>query len=189
MNSRTIAAVLTVLTLAACGGGGGGTEPATVGTTSTVTTPAATTGASEATVEQYASLVAKNEGAWRETVADVDDNCTDPDAVATCAANYITAGFQAEAFRIELSAAHDPECQANPQCSLYVGEVPTEIAGLVAITEAAAEDYVAAQQAWSATGCADPMDSACDAGEAFMMRLTLDRLIQQFDAWKPYTGG
>jgi hypothetical protein len=183
-----MAAVITALTLAACGGGGDSTEPDTVGSTPAATTPAMTTEASAATVGQYASLVAKNGGAWRATVVDIDDTCTDLDAVAICAAAYLTAGLQAEAFRIELSAAHDPECQANPQCSLYLGEVPTEIAGLVATTEAAAEDYAAAQQAWSATGCADPMDSACDAGEAFMMRLTLDRLTQQFDAWKPYTG-
>jgi hypothetical protein len=188
MTSRTIAAVITALTLAACGGGDDSTEPATAASTPAATTPAATTEASEATVEQYASLVAKNEAEWRATAADIDDTCTDPGAVVICATKYLTAGFQAEAFRIELSAAHDPECQANPQCSLYLGEVPTEIAGLVATTEAAAEDYAAAQQAWAATGCADPMDSACDAGKAFIMRLTLDQLTQQFDAWKPYTG-
>jgi hypothetical protein len=76
------AAAITALTLAARGGGGDGTETTADGSTSAATTPAATTEASEATVEQYASLVAKNAGEWRATVADIDDTCADPDALA-----------------------------------------------------------------------------------------------------------
>jgi hypothetical protein len=129
MTSRTIAAVLTALTLAET---------------------------TEATVEQYASLVAEHEGEWRATVADIDDTCTNPDAVAIYAASCLTAGLQAESLSITLSAGHDPECKANPQCSLYLGEVPIEIAALVVSTEAAATDYIAAPGA-----SRGPRDVAC----------------------------
>jgi hypothetical protein len=108
--------------------------------------------------------------------------------VAICAASYLTAGLQAESLRITLSAGHDPECKANPQCSLYLGEVPIEIAVLVASTEAAATDYIAAQEAWSGTGCEDPLDFACGSGARFAMVSGLDGLTRQFDTWKPYTG-
>jgi hypothetical protein len=188
MTSRAIAAVITALAIAACGGGGDGTESVSTGSTPAANTPAETTEASEATVEQYASRVAEHEGEWRATVADIDDACTDPDAVAICAAAYLTASFQAQTFRSELSAAHDPECRANPECRAYLGEVPTEIAALVASTEAATAEYIAAYEAWSATGCEDPLDFECGGGARLAMVSGLDGLTQQFDAWKPYTG-
>ena len=114
-------------------------------------------------MEQYASLVARNEGEWRATVADIDDACTDPDAVAICAASYLTAGFRAEAFRLELSGAHDPECQTNPAC-LYLGEVPTEIAVFVASTEAAAAEYIAAYRGGARPAVKTRLTSSAAAG-------------------------
>jgi hypothetical protein len=182
----TAVVAVTLTIVAGCGGGG---EPAGSNSTPAATTTTTEAAAGEATVEQYASLVASHVGLWGEVVDNIDDSCSDPNAVAACSAYYLTASFQAESINIELTAAHDPACRDNPNCISYVGEVPDEITTLVADTEAAAEDYVTAYNAWEATGCADPLDSACAAGEGFAMSFALESLTQQFDAWSPYTAG
>jgi hypothetical protein len=186
MNTATKAAItMVMLALAGCSSDGGidaasSTTPPTAMATETsavapVTTP--TEGASEATIAQYASLVASHEGEWRETVADIDDTCTDPDAIPICTTIYLTASYQAETLRLELSGAADD-----------LGEPSAEIAQLVADTETAAADYVAAYHAWDATGCDDPLDLECGVSESFEMDRALDGLTRQFDAWSPYTG-
>lgn len=136
--------------------------------------PTEDTGA--ATIAQYASLIAGHEGGWRESVATIEDTCTDPDAIPICAATYVTAMFQAETLSLELSGAGDE-----------IGEPPAEIAGLVADTEAAASAYADAYEAWSATGCDDPLDDGCGVSESFEMTMALDELTEKFDAWRPYT--
>jgi hypothetical protein len=172
MTIRTIAAVIVAtLAPAACGGAA-----------------AATSAASEATVEQYASLVADHEGEWRESVENIHDSCADASAANACAAAYRTASERAEMLRTALSAAHDPDCHTDPQCDGYLGEVPAEIAVLVADTDTAGADYSVALRAWDATNCANPLDWHCGADEAGAMFSTLGALTRQFDAWKAHTG-
>jgi hypothetical protein len=157
MTTRTMAAVLVALSLAACG-------------------DAAATEADDTAVDEYATIVASHDGEWRESVTNADFNCVDSNAVDTCAAAYQTGGEAAEALRKALSAA--PE----------VGEVPAEIATLVAETEAAAADYAAAYGAWEATECAYPLNANCGADEALAMFQAQGELTRQFDAWKKNSG-
>ena len=158
MATRSIAAVIVALTLAACGGA------------------AATTEAEVTAVDEYATAVASHDGAWRESVADADFNCADSEEVDVCAAAYQTGSEAADALRKALSAAQEG------------GEVPVEIATLFADTEAAAADYVAAYEAWEATDCANPLNSHCGTDEAFAMFEAQGELTRQLDAWKPPTG-
>jgi hypothetical protein len=157
MATRSIAAVIVALTLAACGG-------------------AAATEAEDTANDEYATAVAGHDGAWRESVADADFNCADSEEVDVCAAAYQTGSEAADALRKALSAAHEG------------GEVPAEIAALVADTEAAAAEYSAAYDAWEATDCANPLNSHCGADEAFAMFEAQGELTRQLDAWKPPTG-
>ena len=159
MGTRSIATVIVALTLAACGGGA-----------------AATTEADDAESDRYAKIVASHDGAWRESVADADFTCADSDEVDTCAAAYQIGSEAATALSSALSAAQEG------------GEVPAEIATLVADTKAAAADYSAAYEAWEATACANPLDSHCGADEAFAMFEAQGNLTRQLDAWKPSTG-
>ncbi len=156
MTPRSIAAAIGALTLAGCGGG------------SVATTPG-----NEASVEQYASLVAGHASDWRESVETIHDSCADSNAVDACAAAYRAASEQAETLRIALSEAN---------------QVPAEIATLVADTEATAGAYSAAFEAWQATNCANPIDFNCGADEAGAMFSALGDLTRQFDAWKAHTG-
>jgi hypothetical protein len=154
MTPRAIVVGIAAFTLAACGGAA-----------------AATTDASETTVEQYASLIAGHDGQWRESVTTTDDACADSNAPDKCAAAYRTGSELAEALRNALSAARND------------GEFPVEIAALVADTEAAAADYSAAYEAWEATSCANPLDWHCGADEAFAMFKAQGDLTRQLDAW------
>jgi hypothetical protein len=172
VTTRAIAAVILAIVVAGCGGD---------------TVPAATTGSSEPTVEQFASLVAGHEAEWRESVANIHDVCADSNAPDRCAAAHQAAGEQAEAFHLALTAAHEPQCRADPQCSGYLGEVPSAIATLVADTETAALEYSAAFDAWEATGCVSPLNWHCGADEQLGMSTALGELTRQFDAWNEHT--
>jgi hypothetical protein len=114
---------------------------------------------------------------WRESVTDTDFFCADPDAVDTCAAAYQSGGEAAEALGKDLLAAQDG------------GEVPAEIATLVADTEAAAAGYSAAYEAWAAIGCANPLSSHCGPDEALAMFEAQGELTRQLDSWKPHLPG
>ncbi len=159
MTTRSFAAVIVALTLAGCGGGA-----------------SATTDADDPAVDQYATIVASHDGDWRATVADSDVACADSDAVDACAAAYQTGGEAAAALHKDLSAAQE------------AGEVPAEIAPLVAGTEAAAADYSAAFETWEATNCANPLDSHCGPDEALAMFEAQGELTRQLDAWKSHGG-
>jgi hypothetical protein len=166
-----LVAVIVALTLVACSGDD------EVGST---------TEASESAVERYASLVIGHESDWRERVAHIHDTCADAHAANHCAAAYQKAGELADTFHTALRAAQDPDCQADAECSEYVGEAPAAIATLVAETESAAAEYGVAFEAWAATGCANPLDWHCGADEGLAMSKALGDLTRQFDAWKSH---
>ena len=151
-----IVAFLAVLMLAACADSGEPTE---------------TTQTSAATVEPYASVVTDHDGEWRASVDESDFACADSTEPDRCAAAYQTGSEEAQALYDELSAAHE-------------GELPAEIAELVADTEAAAADYSAAYEAWAATGCVYPLNAHCGADEALAMFEAQGELTRQLDAWK-----
>ena len=159
MATRSIAAVIVAMTLTACGSG------------------AATTEAGDPAVDEWVTIVASHHGDWRESVTDTDFFCADPDAVDTCAAAYQSGGAAAEALGKDLSAAQDG------------GEVPAEIATLVADTEAAAAGYSAAYEAWAAIGCAHPLSSHCGPDEALAMFEAQGELTRQLDSWEPHLPG
>jgi hypothetical protein len=159
MATRSIAAVIVALTLTACGSG------------------AATTEAGDPAVDEWATIVASHHGEWRESVTDTDFFCADSDAVDTCAAAYQSGGEAAEALGKDLSAAQ------------VGGEVPAEIATLVADTKAAAAGYSAAYEAWAATSCPNPLSSHCGPDEALAMFEAQGELTRQLDAWKPHMPG
>jgi hypothetical protein len=174
-----VAWLLAVLALASCGEGDDtATESESSPPVSAGSPPAVpSVDPREATMNQYASLIAEHEGGWRESVVTIDEACTDPDAIPLCVAAYLTASLQAQTLQLVLSAA--PE---------NVGEAHPEIADLVADTESAAADYAEAYEAWSDTGCTDPLDRQCGVSEAFAMSSALAELTRKFDAWRPYTG-
>jgi hypothetical protein len=151
MTARTIAVGVVALILAACGGSDDDA--------------ATTSGASE----QYATLLAGNEGAWQEIVANIHYTCADPTAADKCAAAYLSASQQAAKLRSALSSAAD--------------DTEAEITE----TEAAAADYRAAFEEWEATGCANPMNSNCGAEEAGAMFSALGEVTRQLDAWEEVT--
>jgi hypothetical protein len=128
-------------------------------------------------VDEYATIVASHHGDWLESVTDTDFFCADSDAADTCSAAYQSGGEAAEALGKDLSAAQEG------------GEVPAEIATLVADTEAAAAGYGAAYEAWAATGCANPISSHCGPDEALAMFEAQGELTRQLEVWKPHMSG
>ena len=172
MTTRTIAAVILTLVIAGCSGDDASS---------------ATAGSDESTVEQFVGIVDSHEGEWRASVAKIHAACADSNAVDRCVAVHRTAGEQATALHRALTAAHDPKCQDDPQCSGFLGEVPAAIAELVADTETAALEYSDAVRAWNATGCISPLNWHCGADEQLAMSTALGALTRQFDAWKEQT--
>jgi hypothetical protein len=156
---RPLVALLAIFTLAACGGG----------------EPAEPTDANAATVEPYARVVAEHDGEWRASVDESDFACADSSTPDSCAAAYQSGSEQAQALRDDLSAARDGH------------EVPDEVAALIADTEAAAEGYSAAYEAWAATGCVYPLNTHCGADEALAMFKAQGELTRQLDAWEALT--
>jgi hypothetical protein len=162
MTTRTIAASVVAIALAGCGGA----EPAT-----SSTPEGAQHG--DSAVRRYASVVASHETEWRRTVDEIHDACADFTAPEQCAAGYLAASQQAEAFRSAL-----PEAAGD--------EIPAEVSALVSDTEAAAAAYTAAFVAWDATNCANPIDFDCAMEESGVLVRALGELTRQFDAWRPH---
>jgi hypothetical protein len=172
VTTRAIAAIILALVTAGCSGDD---------------TSTASAGSSESAVERFASIVDSHEDAWRENVATIHDICADSNAANRCVTAHRTAGEQATSLHRELTAAHDPQCQADTQCGSYVGEVPAAIATLVAGTETAAREYSASFKAWDQTGCVSPLNWHCGPDEQLAMSTALGDLTRQFDAWNERT--
>jgi hypothetical protein len=143
------------LTLAGCGGAA-----------------VATTAGGEASVEQYASLVAANASDWRE-------RRDHPRQLRRLQRGRRLRGGLPRHQRAGRDAPHRLS-EAN--------QVSAEIATLVAETKATAGAYSAAFEAWQATNCANPIDFNCGADQAGAMFSALGNLTRQFDAWKAHTG-
>jgi hypothetical protein len=172
VTTRAIVAIILILVIAGC---------------SDDDTPTAAARSSESTVERFASIVDGHESDWRQSVETIHDICADSNAAERCVAAHRAAGEQATALHRTLTAAHDPQCPANSQCSGHIGSVPAAIATLVAETETAAKDSSAAFKEWDATGCVSPLNWHCGADEQLAMSTALGELTRQFDVWKQYT--
>ena len=141
-GARTVIGISAHL-VAACG------SKAEAGSAST--SPAATTKTTEPPMRasqprqmrrRWASSPAssRHEGEWRVTVADDDDTCTDPAAVAICATTYSTASLEAESLRRSVRLA-SPRVPGQPAMEPVPRRGPRRHRALVTDTEVAAAEY------------------------------------------------
>ena len=172
----TVAAT-TVLALTGCGGGSARTAAA--GTTSTrsptsTTSTSAEANAPAATVEQYASIIAKERADISEA-ADTLKPCAIDQSGFVCVITLMSVGLEAQTLDIELGGASID----GPGNQLYIGPPPVELAKLVADTRAAAQDVQTKADAYDACkrSCGDEFAQAYFAA---------NDLNDQVAAWEPY---
>jgi hypothetical protein len=169
--NRIIALAAAIVAVAGCNSSSNGdaTPPRT--TPATVTTSAS----AGPSVTQFASVVAKQEGEWRNRTSKVDEDCVDP----ACKLGLLTLSLTADTAHTVISGAHDP------QSKTYLGDPPEEIAQLLMETEAAAAAVQPAYDTWDAAGCTDPHDDKC-LSEYLQLEQSIGTLTGKFDAWRPY---
>lgn len=137
--------------------------------------------APQATVEDFARVIAEREGEWDERVADLDSLCLDPQQVALCHMTYFTLSMQAETIGLALSTVHKPTAPG------YVGEAPAEIEDLLSETESAASAAADASNALvEDSGCDDPFADTC-IEQKFAADSAIEDLSSKIDAWALYS--
>jgi hypothetical protein len=164
---RALAAALAVLFLAGCSGGGDARalQPPS---------PAV----KQATVRQYASVIAQHGVPVQETSAEQRSCLPGDRSDFGCGARWLTLAFQVQTLSIRMRIVTDPSREE------WLGEPPAEIADLVdrtmsAVLDAGAvgEDYVNAVGKCSDAACAPHDLALMDA---------VRRLTSELDAWQPY---
>mgnify|MGYP004701472481 CR=1 FL=1 len=129
----------------------------------------------EATVSQWASVVASVDRETRDAFTDWDTGeCLPSDDNPLCKVAMLGMESRAQVVSLELKAA------GNPDAPAFIGAAPDEIAPLVASTRAAAD--AAAEAAGTAAGCPEA-PCVADAASAIS---TYSRLIAELDSWAPY---
>ena len=136
--------------------------------------------APQATVEDFAAVVAEHHAEWNDQVETTESDCLDPNLVVACGAGYLTLGMQGDIIRLSLSALHKPDAPA------YIGVPPEEIKDLLAETESAGEAVSLAADDLSSAGCLDPMDAAC-VTQLLALEMAIDELSGKLDAWAVYS--
>jgi len=172
---RVIALLAAVTTsIAGCGA----ETPAAAPTT---TTPTMTTdSAPQATVADFASVVAEHHADWDEAVADLESRCGDPTTIAACRVSYSIVGLKAQTIHLALTGRH------KPSAPVYVGVPPAAIKSLLSQTESAADTVGTATDALrDAPGCLDPLATSC-LTESFAADRAIDHLSGKLDAWSAY---
>jgi hypothetical protein len=167
---RIVALAAAVVAVAGCNSSNGDAIPPR-------TTPAAVTTSASAgrLVAQFVSVVAEQDGNWRNRISTVDEDCVDP----ACELGLLTVSLTADTVHTVIAGAHDP------QSKTYLGDPPEQIAQLLKETEAAAAAVQPAYHTWDAAGCSDPHDEKC-FGEYLQLEQSIDTLTAKFDAWTPY---
>jgi len=137
--------------------------------------------APQASVEDFAAVVAEHHAGWDEQVEELDSLCLDPATVPACHATYFTLSMQAETIRLALSALHKPDAPA------YIGVPPEKIADLLNDTESAADTAsIAAADVVDAAGCDDPLADTC-IEQRFAADGAIEELSGKLDAWAVYS--
>ena len=176
-----------VMALAGCAGASEAPS-GVVATSASPTTPSPpTTTTADATVAQYASIVAKQQASMVKTLDDLlSDNCdwTTPGKVdrrpgyGSCGMQMMTANFAAQTLHLVLEGAQKPGAPA------YIGTPPDEIKSIVADTMTAADTLVnASENAKSCTNTPAPADCPKSLFEVFR---AMTGMQAQFAAWGPY---
>jgi hypothetical protein len=138
------------------------------------------TAAPQATVEDFAAVVAEHHAEWDDQVETTESDCLDPALTFACGAGYLTLGMQGDIIQLSLSALHKSGTAA------YIGEPPEEIEDLVAETEDAGAAVGDAADELDAAGCADPMASDCTT-QLIALESAIDELTGKLDAWAVYS--
>ncbi len=141
-----------------------------------------------ATVNQYASIVAKNEADLREQLTTMGEcdwssaGSLDPEPNGiVCAMGLLTLSYGAQAMSVSLEGAQKPDAPG------YVGAVPSEIELLVADTIESSTTLAEAAKAANDDRCALTGDGKC-MDLRNQTWLAMDDVEGQLDAWGPYTG-
>ncbi len=159
-------ALVLLVALTACGGGG---ETSSI---DSAPTPSASASSDEATVRQYASLIAEQETDLQQQIEQARD-CgiafTD-----TCRITALSLRYNAETLNISLDGATKPGVPA------YIGPVPAELDSLVADTKRAALAIVDQYEAEVSTCGTDCIGAHTRYG------ITAGRLADELRGWSPY---
>lgn len=163
--------------LAACSSTAGEAKPAAPNTSTTSNAESAP----QASVEDFARVVAEQQSGWDDTVADLDSLCLDPATVPACHATYFTLSMKAETIRLALSTVHKPDAPG------YVGVPPTEIEDLLSETESAADTAsIMTNDLIEAADCDDPFADTC-IEQRFAADSAIEDLSSKLDAWAVYS--
>lgn len=183
-----MSAAAALLAVAGCSGGGEAqsTDGATtLSPTSTAPTTPTETGPT-ATVEQYASIVAKNTTDMRKMFRDLENpqHCLWgvglPDVrpgYGTCGLQITTMSYVAGSLALSLQGAQKETAPA------YIGAPPPEIEGIVTDTIATAQSLRAASS--RAEDCAFDLKTGCNARLVTFHR-AMGAMEDQVAAWQPY---
>ena len=156
---------------------------------SSLVNAASTTGPGQATVAQYASIVAKQRAGIGKNLDDMmSSNCdwTMPGSVdtrpgyKTCAIQVFTINLKAHSLQMVLQGAQNPEGPAS------IGAPPDEIKSLVADTITAARTLESESD--KANPCTAPGASADCVTILFDFARAMTAMQAQFAAWSPYGG-
>lgn len=165
------------------------TAPATTAatTTSTVATTTSSTRPT-ATVQQVASVLAREIPDWKSAVEGIGD-CRLEILIGRCdvaqGISYITAATIAGTIKTVLFAVDYPKAKS------YIGDIPQELKALVTETMTKAEAVQRAGGQFDSENCAAGVQGGAKAGEiACGSKLPLDQAIRDFDdvlqGWTPY---
>lgn len=183
------AAGAALVLLAACGGGSGNAASPATSTTSVAspTTGQATPPEQTATVEQYASIIAKQKPdltKYLDELTGPDCDWTSPGSVQVdpqligCWTYPLTLSYAASTLSLSLTGAQKQGVPA------YIGAVPPELKGIVADTIAAADKFTP-DSANTIQACVKAAGTDC-ATTLFDFSYNMKQLRDQLAAWSPY---
>jgi hypothetical protein len=175
--------------LAGCGGEKQAAAVAVKSQAATATpTPSdtTTTETGEATVAQYASLLARQKASMGKSLDEMlGDHCDwgTPGSVDT-RPGYMTCGIGVLSINLQAQTLHAVlDGSAKPGVPAYIGAPPAEIKSLVDETMTAADTLAATSD--KATKCTSDDAAGCTA-TLFDFERAMDDLQTEFAAWSPY---
>lgn len=185
--------VLALVVLVACGGSDPETTaPTTAGETTTTTEATTTTEPArttttrlQATVEQYASIIAEHGTDLRANLESARECAlTYPDCGLAAIIETVTAGLEADTLFLLLTDGQ------SPSSDLFIGEPPAELDDLIARTSGAAHLFSDLVESFEAAGCQTdtPAPEILDECNADLLRADgYARDLQgALEAWAPY---
>ena len=140
--------------------------------------------ADSSTVEQWASLIARQQADWEDWSKDWDRDCNaiyaSSEAGALCRLQLMSAMYMSQTTAIEYQLA-----TTSGKKGFIAANPPAEISGLFAETREAAQAAQQSAEAWDGAGCSLEVTDEC-GGLTVAFDRAIDDLTDAFVGWTPY---